>query len=93
MICLIGNGTAWREMVDWALRTAHELRKGICGLRSRDSRERVPPLLGEVGAPVAPNMTAEEVIKAIECAAVKERKSTSGREHVRICLYCASLSF
>ena len=31
LVCLIGNGTAWREWVDWELDTALELRKG--GLR------------------------------------------------------------
>src|SRR5258707_1163800 len=33
VVCLIGNGTAWREMVDWELNKAVELGKGICGVR------------------------------------------------------------
>jgi hypothetical protein len=71
IVCLIGNGTAWRDMVDWELRTAHELGKGICGVRLRDSRGHVPPLLREIGAPVAPTMAVEEVVKVIECAAAR----------------------
>ena len=29
VVCLIGNGTAWREWVDWELETALELGKGV----------------------------------------------------------------
>ena len=71
VICLIGNGTAWRDWVDWELRTAHELGKGICGVRLKDSRGRMPPLLRDICAPVAPTMEVEEVIKVIECAAAR----------------------
>lgn len=71
VICLIGNGTAWRDWVDWELRTAHELGKGICGVRLKGSRGRVPPLLREMGAPISPSMEVEEVIRVIECAAAR----------------------
>jgi len=33
VVCLIGNGTAWREWVEWELRTALDLGKGVCGVR------------------------------------------------------------
>jgi hypothetical protein len=36
VVCLIGNGTAWRDWVDWELNTALELGKGICGIRLKD---------------------------------------------------------
>src|SRR5260370_26727468 len=42
VVCLIGNGTAGREWVDWELRTAFELGKGICGIRLKDSRGITP---------------------------------------------------
>ncbi len=71
VICLIGNGTAWRDWVDWELRTAPELGKGICGVRLKDSRGHVPPLLAAIGSPVAPSMEVEEVIRVIECAAAR----------------------
>lgn len=71
VICLIGNGTGWRDWVDWELRTAHEMAKGICGVRLKDSRGRVPPLLRETGAPIAPSMGVEDVIRVVECAAAR----------------------
>ncbi len=36
--CLIGNGTAWREWVNWEIRTAKNLHKGICGIRLKGAR-------------------------------------------------------
>lgn len=68
--CLIGNGTAWREWVDWELNTAYELRKGICGLRLKGSRGRTPPLLREIGAPIA-RWNVSDIVAAIECAAAR----------------------
>jgi hypothetical protein len=71
MICLIGNGTAWREWVEWELDTALELGKGICGIRLKDSRGRVPQLLTEIGAPIARWGDTQDLIAAIECAAAR----------------------
>jgi hypothetical protein len=71
VVCLIGNGTAWRDWVDWELRIAQEMGKGICGVRLKNSRGHVPRLLSEVDAPIAPRMAVEEVIKVIECAAAR----------------------
>lgn len=71
VICLIGNGTAWRDWVDWELRVARELGKGICGVRLKESRGRVPPVLHEIGAPIAPTMEVDEVVRVIECAAAR----------------------
>ena len=68
--CLIGNGTAWREWVDWELNTAYELRKGICGVRLKGSRGRTPPLLREIGAPIA-RWNVSDIMAAIECAAAR----------------------
>lgn len=70
VICLIGNGTAWRDWVDWELQTGLDLRKGLCGVRLKDSRGRTPPLLKDVGAPIAAwNM--QEIVSAIERAAAR----------------------
>lgn len=70
VLCLIGNGTAWREWVDWELQTGYELRKGLCGARLKGSRGRTPPILAEVGAPIAP-WDPESIVAAIECAAAR----------------------
>jgi len=69
-LCLIGNGTAWREWVDWELNTALELRKGLCGVRLKGSRGRTPPILTEVGAPIAA-WDMQEIVSVIECAAAR----------------------
>lgn len=53
VVCLIGNGTAWRDWVDWELETAFSLGKGICGIRLKDSRGQAPELLRRIGAPIA----------------------------------------
>lgn len=70
VVCLIGNGTAWREWVDWELNTAVDFRKGVCGVRLKESYGRNPPLLGELGAPIA-RWDVQEIIAAIECAAAR----------------------
>jgi hypothetical protein len=68
LVCLIGNGTAWREWVDWEIATAREMHKGLCGVRLKGSRGHTPP--GLDGAPLAPWDTAK-IIAAIECAAAR----------------------
>lgn len=70
VVCLIGNGTGWREWVDWELETAQSLGKGLCGVRLRESHGRTPPLLKEVNAPIA-RFDVPEIIAAIECAAAR----------------------
>ena len=70
LVCLIGNGTAWRDWVDWEIETAVQYRKGICGVRLKDSRGRTPEALAARGAPVAKwDMSA--IIGSIECAAAR----------------------
>jgi hypothetical protein len=71
VVCLIGNGTAWRDWVDWELNTALELGKGICGIRLRDSRGRTPQLLNDIDAPIARWGDVENLIAVIECAAAR----------------------
>lgn len=70
LVCLIGNGTAWREWVDWEVCTAYELGKGVCGVRLKASYGRTPPELVERRAPVA-SWDMEEIIRVIECAAAR----------------------
>ena len=70
VVCLIGNGTAWRDWVDWELRTAVELHKGLCGVRLKGSHGRTPPLLEEMRAPVA-GWDLKEIVAAIECSAAR----------------------
>ncbi len=71
VVCLIGNGTAWREWVDWELNTAFELGKGICGIRLSDSRGRTPQLLSDIHAPIARWGDVRDLIAVIECAAAR----------------------
>lgn len=71
VVCLIGNGTAWREWVEWELNTALELGKGICGIRLKDSRGQAPQLLRDINAPVARWGNVEDYIAVIECAAAR----------------------
>lgn len=70
VVCLIGNGTAWRDWVDWELRTAVELGKGVCGVRLKGSYGRTPPLLSQIGVPVA-QWDMQQIVAAIECAAAR----------------------
>jgi antiphage defense system Thoeris ThsB-like protein len=70
VVCLIGNGTAWREWVEWELETALRLGKGVCGVRLKGSRGQSPGLLRQVGAPVA-GWDQGEIVAAIECAAAR----------------------
>lgn len=70
LACLLGNGTAWRDGVDWEIRTAAALRKGICPIRLPNSRAQVPPALLEYGVPVWPWGVAE-LVAAIEQAAAR----------------------
>lgn len=70
VMCLIGNGTAWREWVDWELRTAVEEGRGVCGVRLKGSHGRAPSILGAIGAPIAP-WELGRMIAAIECAAAR----------------------
>ncbi len=71
VVCLIGNGTAWREMVDWELNKAVELGKGVCGIRLKGSHGRTPPLLIQMQRPVASWGDTQEIIAVIECAAAR----------------------
>lgn len=70
VLCLIGNGTAWREWVDWELRTALEFRKGLCGVRLKESRGRRPPVLMEGGHRVSA-WNVSDIVATIECAAAR----------------------
>ncbi|HZT71834.1 MAG TPA: TIR domain-containing protein [Terriglobia bacterium] len=70
LVCLIGNGTAWRDWVDWELSTGVELGKGLCGVRLKGSRGQTPPMLVKVGAPIA-RWNLEQIVAAIECAAAR----------------------
>ena len=70
LVCLVGNGTAWREWVDWEIRTAVALRKGVCGVRLKGARSRAPAALVNTGAPVS-GWILGDIIAAIECAAAK----------------------
>jgi hypothetical protein len=71
LVCLIGNGTAWRDWVDWELDTAFHLGKGICGIRLKDSRGRAPQLLRDIDAPIAHWGDVQDLIRVIECAAAR----------------------
>lgn len=68
LVCLIGNGTAWREWVDWEIAEAKAMRKGVCGIRLKGSRGRIPA--GLSGSPIC-RWDMGCIIAAIECAAAR----------------------
>jgi hypothetical protein len=70
VVCLIGNGTAWRDWVDWELETAIELGKGVCGVRLKGSSGRAPEILHRIDAPIA-QWDQQRIVAAIECAAAR----------------------
>lgn len=70
ILCLIGNGTAWRDWVEWELDTARQLGKGLCGVRLKGSRGRTPQVLLDTSAPVA-RWEMNAIVAAIECAAAR----------------------
>lgn len=70
LVCLIGNGTAWRDWVDWEIGVAEELHKGLCGVRLKGSHGRTPPALRELRAPIA-GWDVREIVAVIEQAAAR----------------------
>lgn len=70
LVCLIGNGTAWRDWVDWEIRTAYQLGRGICGVKLKGSRGRVPPALSDVAANVV-HWSVPVIVAAIEQSAAR----------------------
>ncbi|MCL4517827.1 MAG: TIR domain-containing protein [Thaumarchaeota archaeon] len=70
VLCLIGNGTAWREWVDWEIRTAKSLHKGLCGVKLKGSHAQTPPALREFGAGVV-NWSMAEIVAVVEQAAAR----------------------
>ncbi|KAB2880912.1 TIR domain-containing protein [bacterium] len=70
LVCLIGNGTAWRDWVDWEINTAYLMHKGVCGIRLKGSRGRVPQILREHNAPIA-QWNLDNITAVIERAAAR----------------------
>jgi hypothetical protein len=70
VVCLIGNGTAWRDWVNWELETAIRYGKGLCGVRLKGGFGRAPAILEGIGAMVA-RWQMDEIVMAIECAAAR----------------------
>jgi len=70
LICLIGNGTAWRDWVEWEIETAARFHKGICGVRLKGSFGRTPDGLTSRDAPIA-KWDMPDIIATIECAAAR----------------------
>jgi len=71
IVCLIGNGTAWRDWVEWELQTGYDLHKGLCGIRLKDSRGRTPQLLVDMNAPLTRWGNTTDLVATIECAAAR----------------------
>lgn len=70
LLCLIGNGTAWRDWVDWEIRTAQMFHKGLCGVKLKGSHAQIPPALIEFESPIV-QWGVEEIVAVIECAAAR----------------------
>lgn len=69
VICLIGNGTAWRDWVDWEIQTALEERCGICAIRLKGATGRAPSILHSFGAWIVSWGDVPAMTAAIERAA------------------------
>jgi hypothetical protein len=67
VVCIVGNGTGWRDWVDWELKTALEEGIPICGLRIPETYGRIPDLLNDRGAPLG-YLEATSITATIECA-------------------------
>jgi len=70
VLCLVGNGTGWRDWVEWELATAVQLGKGLCGVRLTGTYGRFPEQLGTTGA-LTVDWEPTEIVRAIECAAAR----------------------
>jgi hypothetical protein len=70
VVCLVGNGTGWRDWVEWELETAVSLKKGICGVRIPATYGKIPTVLRSMDAMIA-DWDAVSMIKAIEYAAAR----------------------
>ncbi len=69
VVCLIGKETASRDWVEWELRTAIRLHKGMCGVYCKGNYA-IPEPLKDIGAPIS-NWNEKNIMSAIECAAAK----------------------
>jgi hypothetical protein len=70
LVCLVGNGTGWREWVDWELETAASLGKGVCGVRVPNTYGKIPAVLTRMNAMIA-DWDTMSMVKAIEYAAAR----------------------
>lgn len=70
LVVLIGDGTAWRDWVDWEIKKALEFKKGVCGIRLKGSRGRAPDILQQIGA-VTSKWDLQSMISTIELAAAR----------------------
>jgi len=70
VLCLIGDETASRDWVNWELYEAFYLRKGLCGVRLKNTHGIIPDLLEKIGAPIA-KWDVKEIIRVIETAAAR----------------------
>lgn len=68
LICVVGNATGWRDWVDWELRTALSLGKGICAVRIPGTYGSYPEVVRLCGAAIA-SWDADSIAIAIEQAA------------------------
>lgn len=68
LVCLIGNGTASSDWVEWEVQKAKAMRKGICGIRLKGTHGRTPPFLR--GFCVV-SWDLEQITRVIEWAAAR----------------------
>jgi len=68
LVCIVGNGTGWRDWVDWEINKAKEMGIGICAIRLENTRGRFPEsLYGAIVSGASPS----SIIAAIEHAAAR----------------------
>ncbi len=67
LICVVGNGTGWRDWVDWELDSAIQQRVPICALRIPNTYGRLPAVFQGSSSVVA-DWNARSITCAIESA-------------------------
>ncbi len=68
LICLVGDGTGWRDWVEWEIKKAHSLRKGVFGVRIPGTFGRRPRSIVDGQVPVV-QWDHRRLVAAIEWAA------------------------
>ena len=71
LLCLIGSTTSTSRWVDWEIKTAYELKKGVAGVKLHSSSSDVIPQGLSSHSTEVVNWGTQQIMDAIERAAKK----------------------